>query len=328
MVLFRNNPLDLIFAPGSIHVLSTANRLKIFTLLAGKKIAVDEIATLSKAKKGYLEGLLDACVAIGLLLRRGKKYMNSHMSDAYLVEGRPLYLGDIIEVQSIEAGNWERLYNLVRKGSLSMEDETRREVTPHLFTMAMNNLGMLGEAEALANAVDLSGCKTMINVGCGSGIYSITLCRHNPDLHATLLDTEEVLKTTNQLIMKSHLQDRINTQAADITRDPFGNNMDVALLSDVLYQDSPKCLQILRSAYEALVPKGTLVIRGYYADPERSQPVFGSLFALGQLLFDANREFTSITLIRSWIEKAGFKILKTHALTERSTCIIAELSEK
>lgn len=322
--MFRDNPLDLIFAPGSISVLFAANRIKIFTLLAEKEMTADEISSQTDSVNLYLEGLLDACAAIGLLRRNGNKYINSHMSDAYLVEGRPLYLGDIIEVQSIEAGNWEKLYNLVRKGSLSKEDETKREVTPHLFTMAMNNLAMLGEAEALASAVDLSGCKTMIDVGCGSGIYSITLCRHYPNLHSTLLDTKEVLKTTNQLIMKSNLQDRINTQAADITKDPFGNNIDVALLSDVLYQDSPKCLQILRSAYEALVPKGTLVIRGYYADPERSQALFGSLFALGQLLFDANSEFTSIALIQRWVKKAGFTILKTHALTERSTYIIAE----
>ena len=46
-------------------------------------------------------------------------------------------------------------------------DETKREVTPHLFTMAMNNLGMLGEAEALADGLDLSAYRTMIDVGCG-----------------------------------------------------------------------------------------------------------------------------------------------------------------
>lgn len=286
-------------------------------------MTVDEIAALSSAQKGPLEGLLDACTAIGLLRRQGNLYGNSHVSDAYLVEGRPLYLGDIIEVQSIETGNWERLYSLVISGDTSAGGGARREVTPELFTMAMNNLGMLGEAEALANAVDLSGCKTMIDVGCGSGIYSITLCRHYPDLVATLLDTKDVLEITSRLIKKSDVQDRINTKPIDILKDSFGKDMDAALLSDVLYQDGSMCIQILRSAYEALAAGGMLIVRGYYADPEKSQPVHGSLFALGQLLFDANREVISIPVLHNWIKKVGFKIVASHALTERSTCVLA-----
>lgn len=321
--MFRNTLLDLVFAPWSIYVLFTANRLKIFTLLAEKEMTVDEITTSSRVQKGPLEGLLDACTAIGLLHRQGNLYRNSHVSDAYLVEGRPLYLGDIVEVQSIETGNWERLYSLVISGDTSTGDVTRREVTPELFTMAMNNLGMLGEAEALANAVDLSGCKTMIDVGCGSGIYSITLCRHYPDLVATLLDAKEVLETTSRLIKKSNVRDRINTKPIDILKDPFGKDMDAALLSDVLYQGSSTCIQILRSAYEALAVGGMLIVRGYYADPEKSQPVYGSLFALGQLLFDENREVISIPVLHSWIMKVGFKIIASHALTERSTCVLA-----
>jgi len=323
VVVFRNTLLDLVFAPWSIYALFTANRLKIFTLLAEKEMTVDEIAALSSAQKGPLEGLLDACTAMGLLRRQGNLYQNAHVSDAYLVEGRPLYLGDIIEVQSIETENWERLYNLVISGDASTGDGTRREVTPELFTMAMNNLGMLGEAEALSNAVDLSGCKTMIDVGCGSGIYSITLCGHYPGLAAILLDKKEVLETTSRLIEKSDVQDRINTKAIDICKDSFGRDMDVALLSDVLYQDSSTCIQILRSAYDALDPGGILIIRGYYADPEKSQPVYGSLFALGQLLFVANREVISIPVLHAWIKKAGFKIIASHALTERSTCVLA-----
>lgn len=312
------------FAPWAVYIIFAANRLRIFSLLAEKEMSADEISSLSSNVPRYLEALLDACVAIGLLRRKNNKYMNSHISDAHLVEGRPRYLGDIIEVLSIEASHWERLYNLVVNGSTLFHDETKREVTPHLFTMAMNNLGMLGEAEALANAVDLTEYKTIVDVGCGSGIYSLTLCRHFPNLHATLLDTKEVLKTTSRLVRKSSLQNRINLQPVDITRDSFGSENDVVLLSDVLYHDSSTCIQILKSAYKALSKKGILIVRGYYADPERSQPLFGSVFALGQLLFDADREFITVSLLQSWIESAGFINLNKFALTERSTCLIAE----
>lgn len=321
--MFKDNPLDLVFAPYSIYVLFAANRLKIFTLLAEGEMTVDEIAASTSARIRPLEGLLDVCVALGLLRRQDDRYANSHMSDAYLVEGRPLYLGDIIEVQSIEAGYWERLYDTVLGGGKGGGEGVEREISPELFAKAMNNLGMLGEAAALANLVDLAGCRTMVDVGCGSGLYSITLCRHYPELKAILLDREEVLLITDRFIKKSSLQDRMSIRPADILEDPFGTDVDVVLLSDVLYQDRSTCIRILQSAYDALAPEGLLVIRGYFTDPKSSQAVFGSFFALGRLLFDENRDIISIPLLHSWIEKVGFKITASQALTERSTCIQA-----
>ncbi len=321
--MLKDNPLDVVFAPYSIYVLFTANRLKIFTLLAERQMTADEIAESTGARIRPLIGLLDVCVALGLLRRQDNRYANSYMSDAYLVEGRPLYLGDIIEVQSIEAGNWERLYDLVLGNDKGEGEGVEREASPELFTKAMNNLGMLGEAAALASAVDLVGCRTLVDVGCGSGLYSITLCRHYPDLKAVLLDREEVLAITDRFIQKSYLQNRIRIRAADILKDPFGTDVDVVLLSDVLYQDSSICIRILQSAYDALAPDGLLIIRGYFTDPEGSQPVFGSLFALGRLLFDESRELISIPLLHDWIEQVGFKITASQALTERSTCIQA-----
>jgi predicted O-methyltransferase YrrM len=321
--VFKDNPLELVSAPYSIYVLFTANRLKIFTLLAEREMTVDEIAASTGARIRPLEGLLDVCVSLGLLRRQDDRYANSHMSDAYLVEGRPLYLGDIIEVQSIEAGYWERLHDTVLGSGKGGGEGIEREVSPELFTKAMDNLGMLGEAAALANLVDLAGCRIMVDVGCGSGLYSITLCRHYPELKAILLDRKEVLQVTDRFIKKSSLQDRMSIRAADILEDPFGNDVDVVLLSDVLYQDRSTCVRILQSAYDALAPNGLLVIRGYFTDPKGSKPVFGSLFALGRLLFDEDRDIISIPSLHSWIEKVGFNITASQALTERSTCIQA-----
>ncbi len=187
----------------------------------------------------------------------------------------------------------------------------------------MNNLAMLGEAEALAAALDLSGCKTMADVGCGSGIYSVALCRHYPDLHAVLLDREDTLETTREIVRRHSLQDRIETRTADITQDTYGRNLDVVLLSDVLYQNEAISKTFLRSANLALAPGGRLVVRGYFSDPEGSQPLFGALFAVARLLSDPKREPITLPGLRGWIEETGFKNVRTFALTERSTCLIA-----
>ena len=322
--MFGNPVLDLAFAPWAANVLFAANRLRVFSLLAEGGLGVEELAERTGAAARLLTGLLDACVAMGLLRLHDDRYINSHIAEAYLVEGRPRYLGDIIEVMSVEARNFEGLYDLVVSGTGTSGRTTERTIDDHRFTMAMNNLGMLGEAEALAAAVDLSGCKKMADIGCGSGVYSIALCRKYGDLHATLLDRDKVLETTRKLVGESDVRDRIRTVPSDITEDSYGECLDLVLLSDVLYQEESICRNILRSAYAALREGGTLLVRGYFADPEGSQPLFGSLFTLVQLLDDPNRQTISVPLLRRWVEQAGFGNVKTSALTERSSCLIAQ----
>ena len=318
-----DNMLDLVFCPWAMHILFAAGRLRLFTHLAADPMSANDLAERIGCQARLLETLLDACVGMGLLHRRDGRYANTHVSDAHLVEGRPLYLGDIIEVQAGEAAAWGRLYDVVMRGSEALKDVPEPSYDRRRFTLAMNNLAMQGEAHALANAVDLSRCETMVDSGCGSGMYSIVLCERYPDLTATLLDHREVLEVAQEFVKKHGVQDRFTTREADITTDPFGENLDVVLLSDVLYQEKALCMRILRSAYDALASGGRLVIRGYFSDPEGSQPLFGSIFALKQKFGDPEREAISAPKLREWIEDAGFKDVRSFALTERSICLTA-----
>jgi SAM-dependent methyltransferase len=324
--MFGNQLLDMIFTPWATGTLFCANQLKIFTHLAERPMTAEELSEKLGAVPQALTTLLDTCTALKLLEKKNNRYANSLLSNIYLVEGSPLYLGDIIEVLAIESVRWNGLYDLVMGNNEEVLKKEVKEIPPHRFTMAMNNLAMMGEADALTNAVDLSHAKKMVDAGCGSGIYSVTLCRHNSNLHATLLDKKEVLETTKKIIEKSNLQHRIKTREADITKDTYGEQMDVVLLSDVLYQEDSLCQAILRSAYDALAPDGTLLVRGYYVnvDENGSHSPFGSVFNLHQLIGDPKRKIISVSLLSQWIEKIGFKLIKTFPLTERSHCLIAK----
>ena len=232
-------------------------------------------------------------------------------------------MGDLIELESGESASWQRLYDVITSNGDARIERTEAEVDHRCFTMAMNNLGMLGEADTLANAVDLSGCKTMADVGGGSGLYSVVLCRHYAHLHATVLDVEEVLETTRQIIRDNGLQERIETRESDITKDSYGENLDAVLLSDVLYQDRATCMTIFQSAYQALAEGGKLVVRGYFADPGGLQPLSGALFALQMQLDDPGREVISIPLLDECIRQTGFRNVRAFALTEQSSCLMA-----
>ncbi len=317
-----SNPiLDAVFHTWRFSVIATASRLGVFSRLDGRRLSAGELASDLDCVPRLLEALLDACVAMGLLGREGGRYSNSHLSEAYLVAGRPLYLGHILEVQARGAARWDRLQDLVKTGEPPAVSGEVGEQDP-VFTMAMNDLGAQGEASALAAAVDLSDCKTLLDLGCGSGLYAITLCRHYPRLAATLIDREPVLPTTERLVAASGLADRIHVRAGDMEAGGFRGEFDAVLLSDTLYYDAAISKRVLRSARTALKSGGTLVIRGYYPDPEASES-FGAIFRLNLLLFDPDRMPPTAADLAEWLVEAGFREVRRFALSERSTCLVA-----
>ncbi len=308
---------NLLTSPWRSVVVLLAVRLKIFTILADKKMAIEELADRCQVIPHLLKFLLDACTSLGLLHSQNDRYANTQFSKEYLREGNSHYVGDLIQLQFHELPKWTSLYEIF-KGKDPVEEKTLDKKQLHrTFIKAMHNLGLLGEAEALKNAVDLSGCKRLVDVGGGSGIYSVFLCRKFPELHANILDKRETLAITNQIISLYEESKRIILREADIIKDSYGLSVDAVLLSDVIY-DETEALSILERARECLCRNGILMIRGYYFNSERSGPIWGSLFALGQLAFDPRRNILTVSELENIVCRFGFTLIKSAPLTERS----------
>lgn len=318
----RISVADLLMAPWTVQVVFTAVRLNLFTILAERMMSVEEIASQCGATRNRLESLLNVCASMGLVVLEEGKYFNSHFSRIHLVEGEPRYVGDFIKHQHDIANKWDGLLTAVA-GKASPETDQATDVAFHkTFIKAMNNLGMLGEAEALRNVVDLDGCQQMVDVGGGSGLYSVILCQKHPELRSTILDRRETLSITKDMIAGYKEAQRITLREADYTRDDFGEEVDVVLLSDVIYDES-KAVPVLKKAWNCLRGNGILVVRGYYSDPAKSNPFFGALFVLNMLLFDPESKTMTISSLEKQIREVGFTITRVAPLTERSTLIVA-----
>ena len=318
-----NSISDLLIAPWATSVVFTAIRLKIFTILSNERLSLKKLSSQCKAIPHLLKPVLDVCVSMGLMDLQNAKYKNSHFSLVYLVEGKPHYVGDFLQLLYDESKYWDRLYDVVLEGKCFTDKEPTDEAKLRTFIKAMNNLGMLGEAEALRNFADLSGCREMVDAGGGSGLYSITFCQKYPDLRTTILDRSQTLVITEEMIAGYEERERITLREADITKESFGKNIDVVLLSDVIYDEST-AESVLRNAWNCLRQNGILIMRGYYSDPENSKPLFGALFVLNVIVFDPNKRVLTISALEKRLRDIGFTVAITGHLTERSFAIIAK----
>lgn len=314
---------DIILAPWITGVITAAIRLKIFSILSDRELTVEEIASKCKAIPNCLKILLDACISLGILEFEDDKYKNSHFSLVYFVEGQRFYVGDFLKLVNDESLQWFQLPDIIRGNKKTNQDHPCIRSDYKTFINAMDNIGNLGEAEALKDMVDLSGYKRMIDVGGGSGLYSIALCQKHPELHSTILDVKDTLAITKEIIANRQEKKRIDLLEGDFLKDSFGENVDVILLSDVIYEESTAKI-VLRNAWKSLTQNGLLIIRGYYSDPEKLRPLFGALFAVKELVDDAQKKIMTISMLEKNVREIGFKIIRATPLTEYSFVLIGK----
>ena len=68
-------------------------------------------------------------------------------------------------------------------------------------------------ARSIVQAVGTVGISRMIDVGGGSGAYSIAFARANEALHAEVFDLESILPLTRGYIADAGLESRVTTRA-------------------------------------------------------------------------------------------------------------------
>ena len=110
----NNSVFNFLLAPWITGVITTAIRLKIFSVLFDRELTADEIAEECKTIPQHQKTLLDSCVSLGLLEFENNKYNNSHFSRIYFVEGERFYVGDFLKLVNDESHKWFQLPDIIR----------------------------------------------------------------------------------------------------------------------------------------------------------------------------------------------------------------------
>lgn len=274
-------------------------RLELFTQLAGGELTAGETAGLCGADPRGTEMLLNALAALGLLDKRGDSFGLTPFAAQILVKSSPSYMGHIIMHHHHLMAGWSRLHEAVTSGSpvgrkpSVGEDWAARES----FLMGMYNLASQ-LAPAVAGAIDLYGCRRLLDLGGGPGTYAVHFCLRNPELVAVIFDLPTTRGFAEGVVGRFDLGARIGFSGGDYHADPLPTGFDVAWLSHILHADGPdKCAALLAKAVASLTDGGLLLVQEFILDDTRDGPQFPALFALNMLLgTEAGRSYSGAEL--------------------------------
>lgn len=290
--------------------LLAANEIGLFAALADGAKTASEAAKMLNCDLRAVERLLHACGGLDLIVQEGQTYRLSPVSTAYLVPGRPGYLGSALQWAKDQYAAWGRLDLSVQSGRPVVEPERHLGGDPEQtrrFVLAMHERAT-GVARGVVRFLPLQGCATLLDVGGGSGAYAALLAQQHPDLRATVLDLPEIVAITQELIAQANLSDRVAVQAGDATQGDYGlAQFDAVLFSGVLHQMSATTIQrMLAGARRALTAGGRVLISDIMTDAGKTQPVFAALFSLQMLLTSREGGVFSAEECAAWLEATGF----------------------
>lgn len=295
--------------------LHAAVQLDLFSVLGDESLSAETLAQKVKGDPDALARLMDALTAMGLLQKTGPNYVSDDHSRRYLVKGSPDYIGFMILHHRQLMASWHRLDEAVLSGrpiaerASGSDDPGWREN----FLMGMFNNAML-MAPQLVDAIDLSGCRHLLDMGGGPGTYAIHFCLKNPNLRATVFDLPTTAPFARKTIARFGLSDRIDFQPGDYTTaGDIEGRYDAVWMSHVLHgEDDDTSRRMIAKAVAVAAPGARVMIHEFIMNDTRDGPLFPALFSLNMLLgTEGGRAYTQQELYEM-MSAAGIEKLERH----------------
>src|ERR1035441_2184054 len=169
----------------------TALELDIFTA-AGDGANAEQIGTRVGANARAVGMLLNALVALGLLSKSGDDYRNTAESARFFVQGsKDNHRNGLLHSANIWHG-WSTLTNAVRSGTrIPINGDDTPEWTRNFITGMQRNAK--DRAPLVVKNLGTAGVRRILDLGGGSGAYSIAFAKAGPDVQCEILDIPEVV---------------------------------------------------------------------------------------------------------------------------------------
>ncbi len=294
------------------RVILSAAELDFFSKLNGNLISAEDLADMLGLDKKGTARLLDCLVTFDLLEKKKNRYHTTEKG-SYLSSKHPESVLPMINHMNAIWENWSRLTDVVRKGikpDMRPVVDSDAKKDRHAFIGAMH-VAARRISKKIADVYDLSTFKNLLDIGGGSGAYTIAFLTKYPNLNAVIFDLEGVIPITKEKIAESGLQHRVRFLAGDFYEDDLPGGCDLALLSAIIHQNSPQQnLALYQKIYNALIPGGRLIIRDHIMDESRTNPPAGALFALNMLVNTPAGDTYTLKEVKDTLQAAGFAEIK------------------
>jgi hypothetical protein len=298
------------FAHKQSGTLIAAIELELFNHVAKSAGTVPEVAKALNLTEDRADKLVTACAALGLLDKRDGSYFNSQEVDRYLIKGKPKYIGDwYVHQFKSEYDNWKDVATSIRRppsptGMYQAMMQGNADAI-RAFTVAGYN-SSIAAGHKLARDFDFSSFSLYLDLGGGSGCYSIPAVQSNPNLRAIVFDFPLVCAVTEEFIAQADLSDRITTRTGDFMVDELPEGADlVSIIGNLHAYTLEETEFLIDKAFQAISPGGGMIIIDYMLNEEKTGPLEAALYHLMSATRGNKGWVKSVAEVSEFMTRAG-----------------------
>jgi hypothetical protein len=324
--------LQLLFGLFIPKALAAAAELSIADHLSKEPLRADELAPKLDVHAQSLHRLLRALASVGVFREdEHGRFANTELSNVlrsdepdsmrsmalFLCEG-PHWSAWGEFLYSVRTGRsaFERVHGLRPFDYMERDRDFARN-----FDDAMTRV-TAKEVAAIHRHLDVSGIRTLVDVGGGRGAFLLSCLQKNLDQRGILFDTPAVLNEAQPLLEASGVADRCELISGDF----FGSvpRGDGYMMKHILHDWSDEeALRILRSIHSAAAPGTPLFVLETVLKPG-NEPDFAKLLDVQVLAFYGTGRERTLSELTVLLTSGGFRLVRTRATESIATILEAE----
>ncbi|MDX1417194.1 MAG: class I SAM-dependent methyltransferase, partial [Candidatus Promineifilaceae bacterium] len=200
----------------SFHTLSTAVHLKLFTALEQRPSSPVELAQTLNLQERGTQRLLEALASIGYVEEKDGRYHNTPMTQKWFYNDVVIDLSAAMTCWDAFLRNlWPHGPQIIRSGERPFSFYDFTATTPGLShahqRMMQSNANLVGPD--VVKKMDLpSTAGRLLDVAGGHGQFAIHFLQAQPQLKATIIDSEIALETARQNVEMADLDPRVDLE--------------------------------------------------------------------------------------------------------------------
>lgn len=304
-------------------VIEAAFDLNVFGSLVTAPASAQELARRLHTDPQATRVLLEALCVYGVLAGRDlpegdRAFCVPDEMHECLIPGRLYSLaGKVTYDRQLAWNSWRNLAERVRNGAKDHHGDPQvNQISAEHYTSLVGGINFWAPpvVDILTDVLTELGWSsdrrgTLLDVGCGTGIYSQLLLRRYPQMQAVGFDVEEIVVLAEKQARQFSVDGRFKGVTCDFTESDWGTNLDLILVANIMHIQTPDNARdlVLRAA-KALARDGILAIVDQIVDGRQGSPQdsFAALFAVSMLATGGGDSYSAEQYER-WFSDTGLR---------------------
>lgn len=297
-----------------LPVMTVADEIGTFAALAARAMTTSELAAELKVNERALGIHLGLLAASGFVERRETRWRATAETRTWLIPDADGYAGPLIHGYRQSQPLHAQLMATLRTGekaeghASAAEEWERGEMPAELaqWLTAYMNAHSRASSKGVAAQPLFADVTSVLDVGGGSGIFSIELARAWPKLSATVMEIEAVCVAAEPYLQAASLGDRVRTEPLNMFTQNWPRGFDAHFLSNIFHDWSDAtCRRLAKKSFDALPHGGRILLHEMLMDDDGCGPFPAAAFSVLMLLGTRGRQY-SLPELRAFLEEAGF----------------------